>query len=188
MPEYRLNAAGRAWMLGAEGWKLAPQSGPSQLPPFDPAPAASANSGLQLPVDLQRLCASHRPRLIALPNDGDGDLLDPATILASRGLPSAQKVAGVRQKGKHNKRHHSSDSDSDHVWECPMKKGQPKGIPNFNSDETTKLLDLVEKLCPMGQRGWVSVEKKYNKWAAAKGRPERDVKSLEDRYKRVHHN
>lgn len=95
-------------------------------------------------------------------------------------------MAGARQKGKNKKRHLSDDSDdSDNVQERPAKKGRPKGSSNFNQDDTAKLLDFVEKLRPAGQKGWAKVERKFNRWAAEKRRPERDAKSLEDRYKRV---
>lgn len=47
------------------------------------------------------------------------------------------------------------------------------------------LLDNTQRELPMGQKGWRVVWQKYNKWATSNGRPARNLKSLETKYKQV---
>ncbi|KAF7371842.1 hypothetical protein MVEN_00041000 [Mycena venus] len=49
--------------------------------------------------------------------------------------------------------------------------------------DVTKLLDYVEKHLPLGQKGWKAIQSDFGKWATESGCPERDVKSLETKYK-----
>jgi hypothetical protein len=91
-----------------------------------------------------------------------------------------------RQGPKGKKRQHSSDSDngaSDR--ERAPKHGRHKGSSNFSKEDVTKLLDLVETHLPLGQKGWKAVQSAFSKWASGLGHPERDVKSLETKYKMV---
>lgn len=126
------------------------------------------------------------PRLFPLPQDDDRDLFEPAVIAQSRGLKPAAKVGGARQKGKGKKRQYSSDDDDDSdIGEPVAKRGRPKGSVNFSKEDTTKLLDLVEKHLPLGQKGWGAIKSRDQKWARKEKRPERDGKSLETKYKQV---
>ncbi|KAJ7091997.1 hypothetical protein B0H15DRAFT_777771, partial [Mycena belliarum] len=122
------------------------------------------------------------PRLIPLPEDDDLDLSDPAAVAKSRGLKPAAKIAGARHKGK--KRQHSPDLDESDLEPVP-KKGRPKGSPNFSDEDVSKLLDAVQKVLPLGQKGWKAVTHRYQKWARTARRPERDAKSLEAKYKAI---
>ncbi|KAG6847398.1 hypothetical protein H0H93_008477 [Arthromyces matolae] len=49
----------------------------------------------------------------------------------------------------------------------------------------TSLLDAVEAELPLGQRGWGSVERVYNKWARTNKRPTRTAKSIETKFKQL---
>lgn len=119
-------------------------------------------------------------------DEDDLDLTDPATIARSKGLKPAAKVGGVRQVEKSKKRARSVDhGDSDSDAAPPAKRGRPKGTPNFNEMDTNKNLDLIEKRRPMGKKGWNKLAVHFNKWAVKTGRPERDAKSLENKYKTV---
>jgi hypothetical protein len=121
------------------------------------------------------------PRLRPLPQGDDRDLTDPYTI-AKASLHPAVKVAGVRQKDHGKKRQLPSDSSDD----APVtKRGRPQGSINYNKNDTAKVLKIAEKKLPMGAKGWKAVTVKFNKWATANGRPERDVKSLETKYRQV---
>ncbi|KAJ7616452.1 hypothetical protein FB45DRAFT_719031, partial [Roridomyces roridus] len=127
------------------------------------------------------------PRLFPLPANDDLDLSDGPSIAEARGLKRANKVGGARRKEKKKKRVHVSDTDDSSADEVepPKKKrqGRTAGVPNFSSEETHKLLDLVEKKLPSGAKGWKAVARSYAKWAKGNKHPERDVKSLETRFK-----
>ncbi|KAJ6505247.1 hypothetical protein C8R45DRAFT_923537 [Mycena sanguinolenta] len=143
-----------------------------------PAPQPTYNfppdSGFPRPISAPAI----DPRLVPLPNVGNRELMDPRFL----GLVPVQKVGGVRQKSKGKKRQYSSDSDDANSEPAP-KKGHPKGSPNFAKDEVDKLLDLAEKHCPLGQTGWKMVGKAHRKWGNRHGRPQRDDKSLEAKFK-----
>ncbi|KAJ7713091.1 hypothetical protein B0H16DRAFT_1341737 [Mycena metata] len=122
--------------------------------------------------------------LCAEDDDNDDEGFDAAAVARSHGLKPAFKVGGVRQVEKCKKRAHVSDSDSNSD-DAPAAKrpGRPKGSSNFNEADTTCALDLVEKKCPMGAKGWKSVARSFNKWAKKSNRPTRDEKSLQAKYK-----
>ena len=77
-----------------------------------------------------------------------------------------------------------SNSDDN---EPPRKRrgGRPSGSSNYKKPETKKLLDLVGKRLPVGQKGWKEVGREYNEWARAQGYIERNDKALEGKYKSV---
>ncbi|KAJ7336106.1 hypothetical protein DFH08DRAFT_965010 [Mycena albidolilacea] len=103
--------------------------------------------------------------LALLPQPLDEDRPDPATIARSRGLkPATDQV------------------DSDAAPPPTKQRGRLKGLSNFVSWDVNKLLDIAEKVCPMGQKGWKKVTKQYNKFARKYHRPERDEKSLESNW------
>jgi hypothetical protein len=99
-------------------------------------------------------------------------------------LRPAVKVGGVRQKDKGKKRQLPSDS-SDNSDEPVAKRGRPQGSTNYNKVDTKKFLKIAEDVLPLGGKGWRVVTKTFNKWAVEHDRPERDVKSLETKYKQV---
>ncbi|KAJ6541394.1 hypothetical protein B0H19DRAFT_315360 [Mycena capillaripes] len=125
------------------------------------------------------------------------DSRDAAAIAKARGLKPADKVAGSRRNGKErsdskgkgradakkgNKRtHESSDSEDDN--EPPVKRGRPAGSGNYGREATDQLFSIVAEVLPIGQKSWKMVERKFNAWAASKGRTKRSVKSLEAKYK-----
>ncbi|KAJ7351589.1 hypothetical protein DFH08DRAFT_993243 [Mycena albidolilacea] len=117
---------------------------------------------------------------------------DTTAIAKARGLKPANKVVGTRHNGKEcsdSKRkgradvkkgnkwaHESSDSEDNN--KPPAKCGRPAG-----SEATGQLLTVVTEVLPIGQKGWKVVERKFNVWAALKGRTQCSVKSLEAKYK-----
>ncbi|KAJ7112688.1 hypothetical protein C8R44DRAFT_882442 [Mycena epipterygia] len=204
MPELQFNNEGRAWVCHAGGnWTLVHQpskpttfdsgsnsAGPAQpgiqhFPPKIGGASTSAGPS-QVPASTHPYPHLIDPSLISLPEGVNLNLTDPATIAKSHGHKLALKVAGVRQKTKDSKgkkHHYSSDSDDDTEDEPARKCGCRKGSPNFKVDEVTKLLDLIEKHLPLGQKGWKSVTRRYQKWARVANGPERDGKALENKYK-----
>ncbi|KAJ7123487.1 hypothetical protein C8R44DRAFT_783884 [Mycena epipterygia] len=201
-PGFHHDASGRTWFCGPDGiWSpvagasFAPAPQQAQSEPASNSAGSTQPSSYKFPPSSAPYPSSHipdhliDPRLLPLPEDDDRDLLDPAVIAHSRGLKPALKVGGKRQKAKDTKgkkRQHSSDSDDDSdVGEPVPKRGRPKGSSNFSKEDTMKLLDLVEKHLPLGQKGWQTVKSRYHKWARKAGRPERDGKSLETKYKQL---
>jgi len=73
----------------------------------------------------------------------------------------------------------SEDSDA------PPKKRSGHGGRRAGAGNYQELLRLVEKELPMGQRGWKQIHEKYAVWAIAKGRPVREWKLLESKFKNV---
>ncbi|KAJ7663702.1 hypothetical protein DFH06DRAFT_1128088 [Mycena polygramma] len=189
--------SGQPWLPGSDGnWVGSQQQPPPQ---YSSVPGTSATTAqapfYNFPPPTQTSAGpSHAhavpgclplidPRL--LPPQADHDVLDPATVARSRGLVPAKKVAGVRRsdsKGK-KRRHYSSGSDSEE--EPVAKRGRRKGTPNFSRDDVTNLLDRVDKCLPLGAKGWKVVAAEYAKQARKMNRPERDVKSLEAKYKQL---
>ncbi|KAJ7712006.1 hypothetical protein B0H14DRAFT_3524224 [Mycena olivaceomarginata] len=122
---------------------------------------------------------------------------DTTAIAKARGLKPANKVVGTRHNGKEcsdSKRkgradvkkgnkwaHESSDSEDDN--KPPAKCGRPAGSGNYGREATGQLLTIVTEVLPIGQKGWKVVERKFNVWAALKGRTQYSVKSLEAKYK-----
>ena len=99
------------------------------------------------------------------------------------------KVAGLHRKDrgkqcaeKLNKRKRLSDDED--VFEV-IKRGHPKGAGNYTAVDLGILLDAVEDEKPLSQCGWANVGSVFNRKARKKGRFERDVKSLETKYKQV---
>ncbi|KAJ7147904.1 hypothetical protein C8R43DRAFT_844434, partial [Mycena crocata] len=118
---------------------------------------------------------------LPLPMGDDRDLHDPRHIARSRGLQEAPKVAGSRRKKGKHARSPSSDSDSDLVEHVPAtKRGRPQGSSNFTAADTGKLLDLVEKYLPVGEKGWKKIKAKFVKWARKNGR-----QLLDNKYKQL---
>ncbi|KAJ6473929.1 hypothetical protein DFH09DRAFT_1293709 [Mycena vulgaris] len=196
------DAAGRPWFCNAEGhWGLLLGSSVQPAQPDASNSAGSTQSAVQPTYNFPPVfngASPHvssaaypappqviDPRLLPLPEDDDPDLSDPLTIAKLRGLKAATKVAGARRKGKGKKRQLSSDSEDSDAGEPVPKRGRPKGSPNFSKDDITNLLDLVEKILPLGQKGWKTVKRRYQKWARGAKRPERDGKSLETKYKQL---
>ncbi|KAJ7701086.1 hypothetical protein B0H17DRAFT_1327685 [Mycena rosella] len=132
------------------------------------------------------------PRLLPLPYSDDHDLTDPATIARARSLVPAKKVGGSRRskpskpdKGKKRARDSGSDdSDNDGAAPAP-KRGRPLGSGNYSRDDVNALFTLIEKELPLGQRGWKEVHRGYKRYCAAKNRPKRSAKSLENKYKQM---
>ncbi|KAJ7306781.1 hypothetical protein DFH08DRAFT_901693 [Mycena albidolilacea] len=66
-----------------------------------------------------------------------------------------------------------------HAAKC----GRHKGLQNWSKNDTSKLFDLVEKHLPLGQKGWKLVIAAFFEWADVSGRPARDGKAIEGKYK-----
>ncbi|KAF9058002.1 hypothetical protein BJ165DRAFT_99254 [Panaeolus papilionaceus] len=63
--------------------------------------------------------------------------------------------------------------------------GRATGSTNFTDDDVTHLLELVEKLLPIGGDGWEALTTTFNTWAVSKKRPERDNQSLKNKFDRL---
>ncbi|KAJ7653533.1 hypothetical protein DFH06DRAFT_1133697 [Mycena polygramma] len=178
--------------IGGSGFQPPPQqvhlpeatAAPSQMaynfPPFAPGPSGHARALNGYPALID-------PALLPRPDNDDLALSDPETVAKDRGLKRAHKVGGARQKDKKRgkKRIRSDDDHSDDDTEAPPAKrpGRPKGSANFSTQDVNKALDIIQKLCPMGQKGWKKVARRYNSYARDASRPERDDKSLAAKFK-----
>ncbi|KAJ6527142.1 hypothetical protein B0H19DRAFT_1385536 [Mycena capillaripes] len=96
----------------------------------------------------------------------------------------ATTVGGVRKKDKGKKRGLPYDS-SDNSDVPVAKRGRPQGSSNYNKDNTKQFLKLAAKLLPIGAKGWKALTINFNQWAIENERPERDVKSLETKYRQL---
>ncbi|KAF7371864.1 hypothetical protein MVEN_00043400 [Mycena venus] len=198
-PGIHYDASGRPWFCGPDGTWIGsphfPNPHASQQAPVPSHSDMSAQSAAQFNFTPQQHSVPPGPGrypplidpslLPRLPDDDNLDLSDPGTIAKAK-LKPANKVGGVRQKGhkdKGKKRQYSSDSDNNSEAERTAKRGRRKGSQNWSKNDTGKLLDYVEKYLPLGQTGWKSVVDAFSKWADASGRPQRDGKAIEAKYK-----
>ncbi|KAJ7122050.1 hypothetical protein C8R43DRAFT_1136322 [Mycena crocata] len=200
IPELHYNVTGQAWYNDGTQWKKMWKPAPEQQQPS----IGEHDGGLtqirsQLSASIWRRRSLFFAHLLLgqsasddltllppLPMGDDRDLHDPRHIIRSRGLQEAPKVAGSRRKKGKRARSPSSDSDSDSVEHVPATKhGRPQGSSNFTTANTGKLLDLVEKYLPVGEKGWKKIKAKFAKWARKNGRPERGGQSLENKYKQL---
>jgi hypothetical protein len=120
-------------------------------------------------------------------HDDDDDLSDPSTIAKAKLKPAA-KVGGVHQKGhkaKGKKRQYASDSDNNSKAEHGARRGHCKGSQNWAQNDTTKLLDLVQRHLPLSAKGWKSIAERFTKWAELSDRLQRDGRAIEAKYKMV---
>ncbi|KAJ7311579.1 hypothetical protein DFH08DRAFT_822685 [Mycena albidolilacea] len=195
-PGIHYDASGRPWFRGPDGtWIGSPHFQPNPHPPQQ-APVPS-----HLDMSAQSVAQHHSipsgpgrrplidPTLLStlppLPDDDDDDLSDPSTIAKAKLKPAA-KVGGVRQKGhkaKGKKRQYVSDSDNNSEAERGAKRGCRKGSQNWAQNNTTKLLDLVQRHLPLGAKGWKLIAECFAKWAELSDRPQRDGRAIEAKYK-----
>ncbi|KAF8150286.1 hypothetical protein K438DRAFT_1865897 [Mycena galopus ATCC 62051] len=190
LPVIQYDANGIPWLCDPNGnWVIASAFLPKQGPAFpasstvaqSAAQASSFNfsSGPHASGSNKAYSAYIDPRLLPqLPDNDDLDLTDPHTIAKARlGNPAPKDPKGKKHR-------YSSDSDNGTSdGERAPKCGRRKGSSNFSREDVTKLLDCVEKHLPLGQKGWKAVQSDFRKWASGSGRLERDVKSLETKYK-----
>ncbi|KAF7372569.1 hypothetical protein MVEN_00119500 [Mycena venus] len=203
VPGIQYNANGLPWLRDPDGnwviaWHFLPQEAPAPLASSAMAQSAAQPASFNFPPTLSGhpLMSGPNnaypppidPRLLPqLPDGDDLDLTDPRTIAKARLGNPAPRVGGSRQKSKDprgKQRRYPFDSDdgaSD--GERAPKRGRRKGSSNFSREDVAKLLDYVEKHLPLGQKGWKAIQSDFSKWASESGRPERDVKSLETKYK-----
>lgn len=133
------------------------------------------------------------PACIPLPVSSDHDLRHGPTIASAVGYKPAIKAGGSRSKAP-GKRKVADISDMDSVDsgdESGVAKargthgGRRPGAGNYKDDDISELLRLVEEELPIGGHGWKRVSVRYEQWATRKGRPVRDVKALETKFKGV---
>ncbi|KAJ7836830.1 hypothetical protein B0H13DRAFT_2106410 [Mycena leptocephala] len=117
-------------------------------------------------------------RLPPLPDDEDLDLSDPPKRGSS--LPPKLLVFASRTpRGRSTIIPRTLTTKAEH----PSKRGRRKGSQNWSKEDIKKLLDPVQKLLPLGQKGWKTVTERFGKWADASKRPQRDGKAIESKYK-----
>ncbi|KAG6824838.1 hypothetical protein H0H92_005661 [Tricholoma furcatifolium] len=169
----------------------------AMMPPPTPVPSSSCPAPVIDPELTQ---------LPPLPISSDEDLSDGPTIAKAQGYEASRKVAGSRCKGKGKQRaeplnskgkHRASGPDVSNKRKAPQpssdeeenepesKRGRPRGAGNYQADDVSMLLDMVEQELPLGQKGWTNISRRYNKWAHRNKRPERTLKSLETKYKQL---
>ncbi|KAJ7260090.1 hypothetical protein C8J57DRAFT_1637629 [Mycena rebaudengoi] len=135
---------------------------------FSLRPVQSGGSQHPIPID---------PALISLPDGTDLNLTHGPTVAKAMGVKPVGKIAGSRRKGK-------EPAD-------PKGKKRPRTtaslLPNVgvppDLEDTDKLLDLVEKALPVGQKGWKEIYSTFNRWAVLNRRTKRSQKSLENKFK-----
>lgn len=99
----------------------------------------------------------------------------------------------IRGKAKRKRADTSGDSSSDSEdSDSPPRKqsthgGRRTGAGNYQEQDIKMLLKYTQKLLPIGQRGWKKVHEKYANWANVNGRPVREWKNLENKFKNVCH-
>ncbi|KAG6904797.1 hypothetical protein DXG01_007088 [Tephrocybe rancida] len=141
-----------------------------------------------------------------LPDTSDDDLTNGPTIAKAHGYTSAPKVAGSHQKDKgkqcavepssKGKQHASKPSSSwkrkvvipssnEEEDEPDSKRGRPRSAGNYNNADTAHLLDLIEAERPLGQKGWLTVGRRFNIWALKNGHPDRTPKLIEMKFKQL---
>ncbi|KAJ3511822.1 hypothetical protein NLJ89_g3877 [Agrocybe chaxingu] len=149
------------------------------------------------------------PALISLPDDSNDDLTDGPTIAKAHGHLPTSKVAGARRdkgkakakaapsaprgaKGKakavadpSRKRKRQAVSEDDEDEDEGAKRGRPRGSGNYTADDTSTLLDFVEKELPLGQRGWERIHQTKFKQLSKTTKPTGDAYCLPD-VKRAH--
>ncbi|KAJ6587961.1 hypothetical protein B0H19DRAFT_1247684 [Mycena capillaripes] len=120
------------------------------------------------------------PRFRPLPAS-DNRYLSESHAIASASLHPAVKVAGVHQKDKGKKCQLPSDSE-DSTGPTP-KHGCPQGSSNYNKEDTRQFLKIIEKILPLGQKGWLLATSNFNQWAEENDRLQRTYESLETKYR-----
>ena len=85
----------------------------------------------------------------------------------------------------------SSGTSSEESDSPPRKQsthgGCRTGAGNYQEQDIKALLKYTQKVLPMGQRGWKKVHEQYASWANMNGRPVREWKNLENKFKNVCH-
>lgn len=61
------------------------------------------------------------------------------------------------------------------------------GVPNYSSAEVDALLDIVERILPLGAHHWARVAEQYREWAAANDGTPRDQDSLESEFDKMNY-
>ena len=57
-------------------------------------------------------------------------------------------------------------------------KGSRSGAPNYSSEDVQQLLDITEKMLPIGANYWAAVAASFNNWADAQIKTKREADSL----------
>ena len=104
-------------------------------------------------------------------------------------LPS--NIKGKAKRKQADSSGDSSDTDSEDSDSPPRKQsthgGRRTGAGNYQEQDIKSLSKYTQKLLPIGQRGWKKVHEKYANWANMNGRPVREWKNLENKFKNVRH-
>lgn len=114
------------------------------------------------------------------------DVIDP--VLRNSGPARKNDHSSKKRKRRSRSRSHSR-SRSKGKRRAPDdsigKRGRATGSKNFSQEDINMLLDCVQDVLPIGQKGWALTEKAFNDAAKLGNRPERTSKSLEAKYKQV---
>ena len=128
----------------------------------------------------------------------DGVGHSPVVKVAGSCLPRSRETlvlpSNIKGKAKRKWADSSRDSsgtDSEDSDSPPRKQsthgGRRTSAGNYQEQDIKSLLKYTQKLLPIGQRGWKKVHEKYANWANLNGRPVREWKNLENKFKNVCH-
>jgi hypothetical protein len=118
----------------------------------------------------------------------------PARKVAGSRRPGSPAPRDLRNKGKAStagsSTGHRRKASGASPSEPPSKKkavrgGRVLGASNYNEDDLTMLMDILEEVQPTGGKGWNIVAEQFNEWAGENERPTRPAKSLEAKFKQV---
>jgi hypothetical protein len=134
------------------------------------------------------------------PTTSTADLPHGPTMASATGHTPTSKVAGSRRKvppsdpkGKGKRKleeiSDTEPSGSDEESEPSKAKnahgGRRPGAGNYQDADLKQLLRLVEEELPVGGNGWKRIAARFAQWASRQGRPTRDAKALDTKFKMV---
>ncbi|KAG2364287.1 hypothetical protein BDR07DRAFT_1482712 [Suillus spraguei] len=65
------------------------------------------------------------------------------------------------------------------------KHSRPNGSNNYSTADIKALLDFVEDIVPLGQKGWQLIHSKFTQWAGRNGHPLLKAMSLKTKFKQL---
>lgn len=76
-------------------------------------------------------------------------------------------------------------TDPDASPQNKSKRGKRSGAPNYTDEDMSALLDIVEKIEPIGSNEWAAVSSKFEEYTDENDRPKRDIDSLRMKFDRL---
>ncbi|KAJ3817085.1 hypothetical protein F5880DRAFT_1618617 [Lentinula raphanica] len=165
-----------------------------------PTPAPS-NPGVQT-IQRRDPCRRQPKPNYELPSDfGNFSLAETPSLESPAHFPETVELAAEakktadekkqKQKTKNDKdaKRGQSKKDTEHDSDdAPTKRsrgGRTKGASTYSTQELCALVKFVGEILPIGQKGWSSIEEKYNQWARKGGFPERKKEALRGKFENI---